>query len=164
MRYYSKRFTVYYYPQSPDSISIPALIVHFFISQGSIRVRRHFRSAHMPHQATINVRILPDTHLYTWVESSNVDKVSCWRTKKVPGIYGNRTCNPLVQSQGFNPIYHGTSAFDKGSNCLQSHWEYSRQPGIQQTQVFALGLYWNATELQIKANWKNKWNQSKNKF
>ena len=29
----------------------------------------------------INVRILPGTHLYTWVESSNVDKVSFWRTK-----------------------------------------------------------------------------------
>ena len=55
-----------------------------------------------------NVRILPGTHLYTWVESSNVDKVPCWRTK-VPGIDGNRTRNPLIQSQGFNPIYHGTS-------------------------------------------------------
>ena len=27
------------------------------------------------------IRILPGTHLYTWVESSNVDKVPCWRTK-----------------------------------------------------------------------------------
>ena len=52
----------------------------------------------MPHQETNNVRILPGTHLYTWVESSNVDKVSCWRTK-VPGIDGNRTRNPLIQSQ-----------------------------------------------------------------
>ena len=53
------------------------------------------------------LHILPGTHLYTWVESSNVDKVSCWRTK-VPGINGNRTHNPLIQSQGFTPIYHGT--------------------------------------------------------
>ena len=29
----------------------------------------------------IILHILPGTHLYTWVESSNVDKVSCWRTK-----------------------------------------------------------------------------------
>ena len=29
--------------------------------------------------------------------------------QKVPGIDGNRTRNPLIQSQGFNPIYHGTS-------------------------------------------------------
>ena len=28
--------------------------------------------------------------------------------QKVPGIDGNRTWNPLIQSQGFNPIYHGT--------------------------------------------------------
>ena len=27
----------------------------------------------------------------------------------MPGIDGNRTRNPLIQSQGFNPIYHGTS-------------------------------------------------------
>ena len=35
----------------------------------------------MPIHATNNIRILPGTHLYTWVESSNVDKVSCRRTK-----------------------------------------------------------------------------------
>ena len=33
-----------------------------------------------------------------------MDKVS-----KVPGIDGNRARNPLIQSQGFNPIYHDTS-------------------------------------------------------
>ena len=59
----------------------PALIVHLLNSLGSILARCYFRSAHMPHHATNNVRILPSTHLYTWVESSNVDKVSCWRTK-----------------------------------------------------------------------------------
>ena len=37
------------------------------------------------------IRILPGTHLYIWVESSNVDKVPCWRTK-VPR-YG-RESNP----------------------------------------------------------------------
>ena len=59
----------------------PALIVHLLNSLGSILARCYFRGAHMPHHATNNVRILPGTHLYTWVESSNVDKVSCWRTK-----------------------------------------------------------------------------------
>ena len=59
----------------------PARIVHLLNSLGSILARCYFRGAHMPHHATNNVRILPGTHLYTWVESSNVDKVSCWRTK-----------------------------------------------------------------------------------
>ena len=88
MRYYSKRFTVYFYPRSLDSISILHLIVHRFNTLWSILARRHFRGTHMPHQATNNVHILLGTHLYTWVESSDVDKVSCWRTK-VPGIDGN---------------------------------------------------------------------------
>ena len=65
-------------------------------------------SGQAPHQAANNVRILPGTHLYTWMESSNVDNVSCWRTT-VPDIDGNETRNHLIQSQGFNPIYHGTS-------------------------------------------------------
>ena len=59
----------------------PALIVHLLNSLGSILARCYFRGAHMPHHATNNVRILPSIHLYTWVESSNVDKVSCWSTK-----------------------------------------------------------------------------------
>ena len=55
----------------------PALIVHLLISLGSSLARHYFRGGHMPHQATNNVHILPGTHLYTYVESSNVDKVSC---------------------------------------------------------------------------------------
>ena len=43
----------------------------------AILARRHFKVAHMPHQTTNNVRNLPGTHLCTWVESSNVDKMSC---------------------------------------------------------------------------------------
>ena len=30
---------------------------------------------------TIICHLLPGPHLYTWVESSNVDKLPCWRTK-----------------------------------------------------------------------------------
>ena len=89
----------------------PALIVHLLNSLGSILARHLFRGAHMPHQATNNVLIMPGTHLYTWMESSNMDmdNMSCCRTK-VPGIDRNRTRNPVIQSQGFNPIYHGTSS------------------------------------------------------
>ena len=36
------------------------------------------------------IRILPGPYLYTWVESSNVDKAPCWRTK-IQGDSGNRT-------------------------------------------------------------------------
>ena len=50
-------------------------------SLGSILARHHFRGAPMPHKATNTVCILLGTHFYTWVKSSNVDKVSCWRTK-----------------------------------------------------------------------------------
>ena len=83
MRCYSKRFTVYYYPPVTGFNINPAFIVHHLNSLGSILARRHFRGAHMPHQATITFASLLDTHSYTWVESSNVDKMSCWRTKSV---------------------------------------------------------------------------------
>ena len=86
-----------------------ALIVHNFHSQGSIPCRAAYRGVtgkYILHN--IILHILHGTHLYTWVESSNVDKVSCWRTK-VPGTDGNRTRNPLIQSQGFTPIYHSIS-------------------------------------------------------
>ena len=82
----------------------PALIVHLLSSLGSILARRHFRGAHMPYQATNNVRILPGTHLYTWVESSNVEIKCLAEGQEVPGIDGNQTRNPLIQSQGFTPI------------------------------------------------------------
>ena len=105
--------TYYYYPsrwiQFQDrtySAQFPLPREHSLPSSLSWRYRQ-INTQHILH-------ILPGTHLYTWVESSNVDKVSCWRTK-VPGIDGNRTRNPLIQSQGFTPIhvymYHGTSTY-----------------------------------------------------
>ena len=68
------------------------------------------------------VRILPGTHLHTWVERGNVDNV----LTKVLGIDGNRTRYPLIQSQWFNPIYHGTSELVKAhskysTNCWTLH-------------------------------------------
>ena len=82
--------------------------MHLLNSLGSILARCYFRGARMPHHATNNIRILPGTHLYTWVESSNVDKVSCWRTKSARH-WRESNSQPLIQSQGFNPIYQGTS-------------------------------------------------------
>ena len=98
MRYFSKSLP----PVTGFNIK-PALIVQLLNSMRSILARRLFRGTHMPHHAINNVCILPGTHLYTWVESSNVDKVSCWRTR-VAGIDGNQTRNPLIQSHRFNPI------------------------------------------------------------
>ena len=82
----------------------PALIVHLLNSLGSILARCHFRSAHVPHQATNNVCILPGAQLYTWVESSDADKVSCWRTK-VPSIESNPQPFDPESRVHFNPIY-----------------------------------------------------------
>ena len=90
--------------RSLDTISRPHLQYTISTPKGAFLVELPmvaFRQIHTQHI----LHILPGTHLYTWVKSSNVDKVSCWRTK-VPGIDGNRTCNPLIQNQGFTPIYH----------------------------------------------------------
>ena len=101
----------------------PALIVHLLNSLGSILARCQFRGAHMPNQVTNNVFILLGTHLYTWVESSNVNQMSCWRTIASACIDGNRTRNPLIQSQGFNPIYHGTSTEKYAEKQIQIPYE-----------------------------------------
>ena len=66
-----------------------ALKVHFLYSLGSIPASRRFIGAHVPTQPQF--RSHPTGSPFnTWVESSNVDKVSCWRTK-VPCESGNRT-------------------------------------------------------------------------
>ena len=57
-----------------------ALQVHFLHSLGSIPASRHFQARTMPTQP--QYRSHPTGSPFnTWVESSNVDKVSCWRTK-----------------------------------------------------------------------------------
>ena len=65
----------------------PALIVHLLNSLGSILARCHFRGGNMPHQATNNICILPGTHLYTCVESSNADSVLL-KDKKCQALTG----------------------------------------------------------------------------
>ena len=92
-----------------------ALRVHFLHSLGSIPASRHILQARtMPTQLQYN----------TWVESSNVDKVSCWRTK-VPGDSAWDS-NPGSQreSRAVTPLYHGTSSsFIYQNNA--SMWTYT---------------------------------------
>ena len=51
--------------------------------------------------------------------------------QNVPGIDGNRNRNPLIQSQGFNPIYHGTSTslICKSVPYNNHQRQFSRQAG-----------------------------------
>ena len=63
--------------------------VHFLHSLGSIPASRHFTGAHNANSTTISFAST-GSPFNTWVESSNVDKVSCWRTK-LPGDSGIRT-------------------------------------------------------------------------
>ena len=56
---------------------------------------------------TIICHNLPGPHLYTWVESSNVDKLPCWRTK-VHGDGEIRTPGSRRESRVNAPIYHNT--------------------------------------------------------
>ena len=72
----------------------------------------------MPIHASNNVRILPGTHLYTWVESSNVDKVSCWRTKSARHW---RESHP----QPFDPESRVHSNIPRHlHNVIESNWAY----------------------------------------
>ena len=79
--------TYYYYPGRWIQYFKAALTVHNFHSQGTIPCRATYGGVTGKYIHNIILHILPGTHLYTWVESSNVDKLSCWRTK-VPGIDG----------------------------------------------------------------------------
>ena len=56
---------------------------------------------------TIICHILPGPHLYTWVESSNVDKVPCWGTK-VHGDGEIRTRALSVRVKWNTPTHHNT--------------------------------------------------------
>ena len=60
-----------------------ALRVHFLHSLGSIPASHRFTGAHIRSHPT-------GSQFNTWVESSNVDRVSCWRTK-ILGDSGIRT-------------------------------------------------------------------------
>ena len=86
-----------------------AFRVHFLHSLGSIPASRRFTGAHMPTQPQF--RSHPTGSPFnTWVESSNVDKVSCWRTK-IPGDSGIRTRTLSVRVER---SHHYTTAPPRG--------------------------------------------------
>ena len=64
---------------------------------------------------------LPGIHLYTWMEYSNVDTISCWRMK-VPGIDGNRsrTSKLLIRNQ-YGSIQF-TTALPHTCTVLETAW------------------------------------------
>ena len=101
----SERFTVYYYPGHR--------IQNQFCTQSALSPLPGEHSGQSPfdrrtHANTPQYRPhpIPGPHLHTWVESSNVDKVSCWRTK-VPGHSANRTRALSVRVEG---PHHYTTA------------------------------------------------------
>ena len=51
---------------------------------------------------------IPGPHLYTWVASSNVDKLPCWRTK-VPRRWWDSNPGFQRESRVNTPLYHDTS-------------------------------------------------------
>ena len=72
----SKHFTVIITPVIGFRIT-SALTAHFLHSLGSIPGQSTFYKHAHANSTTIPFAILPDPHLHTWVESSNVDKISC---------------------------------------------------------------------------------------
>ena len=88
--------------------------VHNFHSLRNIPASRHVTGAIMPIHATNNVRILPGTHTPGWRAAMWIKCLA--EGEKVPGIDGNRTRNPLIQSQGFTLIYHNHNIFGWMSN------------------------------------------------
>ena len=66
---------------------------------------------------TIICHLLPGPHLYTWVESSNVDKLRCWRTK-VPRRWWDSNTGSQRESRVNTPIYHENLQL----NCCYCYW------------------------------------------
>ena len=88
--------------------------VHNFHCLRSIPASRHVTGAMMPIHTTNNPTGVP---IYTpgWRAAMWIKCIA--EGQKVPGIDGNRTRNPLIQSQGSNPICHGTSKHNNRSTC-----------------------------------------------
>ena len=85
---------------------------------------------------TIICHLLPGPHLYTWVESSNVDKLPCWRTK-VPRQWWDSNPGSQRESRVNTSIYHGTS-----TSCVHRARESLpwSPPGIIQCPPAALSI------------------------
>ena len=117
-----------------------ALTVHFLHSLGSIPASRHITGTHMPTTA----RILPGPHLYTWVESSNVDKLSSYRATVgiEPGL-------SVWQSSGHTTIPNLKFGTDPGP-C--SHAGPTSSIRIQQNSVWGGGGGGVSIKLPIQQN------------
>ena len=100
MRYYSKRFTVYYFPRLQYQCCTHCTPSWLWLGTT-------WEEHTIPNQVTNKVCILSGTHIYIWVEISNVDKVSYWRTK-VPGNGGIEPgpSSRLVSNLHTNILWH----------------------------------------------------------
>ena len=113
--------TYYYYPGRWIQFQDRTYSAQFPL-QGSIPCRVAYRGIQANTYTTYILHILPGTHLYTWVESSNVVKVSCWRTK-VPGIDGNWTRNPDPESRVHSNIpQHLHSCIKTNLGCVYTYF------------------------------------------
>ena len=92
-------YSILLLPRSLEFISIPGSIP-CLVQQPVIMALANWN--------TIICHILPGPHSYTSVESSNVDKLPCWRTK-VHGDGKIRTRALNVRVEWDTPIYHNTS-------------------------------------------------------
>ena len=115
MRYYSKRFTVYYYPghwikYQSCTHSAPSQLPaeHSGYKGTSTYATSGVHTCHIMQQIMFASYRVP---IYTpgWRAAMWIKCLA--EGQKVQGIDGNRTRNTLIQSQGLNPIYHGTSTY-----------------------------------------------------
>ena len=84
--------------------SAPSQLPGEHSGQALLQERTHSTSSNNKKFASYRIPI------YTpgW-RAGNVDKVSCWRTKGARHWRESNLQPSLIQSQGSNPIYHGTS-------------------------------------------------------
>ena len=99
-----KALTAYYYPGHWIHFNA-ALTVHNFHSPERIPCLVPQPIMALANSNTIICHLLPGPHLYTWVESSNVDKLPCWRTK-VPRRWWDSNPGSQRESRVNTPIYH----------------------------------------------------------
>ena len=74
-------------------------------------------SGGQPYRCTMLIFTRPGTHLYSWVESSNMDKMPCWRTKAAGRV---RTRGLTIRKHALYRSCHTASmqesTFKKGQN------------------------------------------------
>ena len=127
----------------------PALIVHLLNSLGCILARRHSRGAHMPHQATNNVRVLPGTGLYApgwkaamWIKClaegqerqvlTGIELATLWSRVK-----GSIQYTTVLPNYHYNEERKFAFTFAVGDSII---WASSRQILHHSTQGMGLGV------------------------